>query len=250
MKKKINIGIIGYGKWGKIIYSNLVKSSLLNIVFIDNSKCSNAHLYHLVDWVIVVTKSVNHLSLCKKFIRLKKNIICEKPFTNSYRQARYLYNFSKKNNVKIFINNIEAYKFNVLKKFDLKEKNEMKIINYRNKNYNTKDFIQNILYHDFTIISKFFEFKIPRIEIILKKKLKKQEIIFEKQNKRILLSFKPSKKNVHKICNLNLLRKKDFIKKFFSNIIFSRENYENNMKQTLFAMKLLDILRLNTKKIV
>ena len=115
MKK---VGIIGTGRWGKIIISKLKSMSLLEIQF-DRSYRTLKKLPNL-DWIFVVTPNESHFDIVRHFLSLGVNIFCEKPLVLNINEAFTLYNLAKKNNCKLYVSDVQNYYEN--KSFKLKKK--------------------------------------------------------------------------------------------------------------------------------
>ena len=94
-KKKINLGMVGFGSWGKRVFNRIKKNKNIKILFIETKNNDYSNIYHKVDWIYIATPTLNHFEQVKKFLLLKLNILCEKPLS------------FKKN---LFINHIEFFK--------------------------------------------------------------------------------------------------------------------------------------------
>ena len=109
-KKKINLGMIGFGSWGKRVFRRLKNNQNLKILFTENKKNDFSKIYHKVDWIYIATPTENHFEQVKKFLSLKLNVLCEKPLSFKKKELNYLYDLAKKNKKKLFINHIEFFK--------------------------------------------------------------------------------------------------------------------------------------------
>lgn len=102
----MNIGLIGYGYWGKIIYKNLLdlKIDLKNIIIYDQhiNEFKDANI-ETCDHIFVCTPATTHYDIVKKLLNNNKNVFCEKPLTLSTNQAKELYKISNNNNCKLFV---------------------------------------------------------------------------------------------------------------------------------------------------
>ena len=99
-------GLIGKGKWGKILQKKIKIHSKL--VFTANSKSNYLAKLDKIDWVFIATPDNTHNSVINKCLEKKINIFCEKPLTKTYAQSLKLFKKAKK---KIF--------FYMLMKFNL-----------------------------------------------------------------------------------------------------------------------------------
>ena len=104
-----NVGVIGDGKWAKIIIPKI--SKLSNVKFIINSKI-NYKILNLkkISWIFVLTNNETHYEIVKYFLNKKKNVFCEKPLSNYYSQVIELYKLAKKKKVKLYTNDVEFFK--------------------------------------------------------------------------------------------------------------------------------------------
>ena len=66
----IKVGLIGYGKWGKILHKNIM--SICNVKFICRSTDDYKSKLKDVDWVIVATPNDTHYNIVSECIRSGK----------------------------------------------------------------------------------------------------------------------------------------------------------------------------------
>ena len=127
MKSKIRFGIVGTGYFSKFHFDawkrlgvNIVAICSLNeneaIYF--SKKFNNCPIYLNfkkmlleidLDFVDIITPPKDHLKLIKIAAKKNVNIICQKPFTNSYFEALQAVNFTNKNNVLLIVH--ENFRF-------------------------------------------------------------------------------------------------------------------------------------------
>ena len=164
---KANVGLIGKGKWGKIIKSKLIKIS--NLKFSAGKKenylklIKNNHL----NWIFIVTPNNTHFKIVKNCLNLKLNVFCEKPLTTTYKKTKELINIAKKNNVKLYISDI--YSFHNLKIKKLLLRNSV----FRSKRVSNQDkeFLFRFMYHDISILFNYLKkLKIKSIKVHQNKK--------------------------------------------------------------------------------
>ena len=101
------IGLIGIGKWGKILKNKLKKHS--KIIFVANSKTNYDSELKKIDWIFIATPDGTHASIVNKCIKKKVNIFCEKPLTKKYSTSLKLFNKANKNNVLLYVDDIQSY---------------------------------------------------------------------------------------------------------------------------------------------
>ena len=113
-----NVCLIGYGKWGKILFSKLDQISTVNIV--ENKNVSYIDKTNNCSWVFVATPNHTHCDIVKNCLLNGKNVFCEKPLTLSFEKSEKLFEISSKMGVKLYVSDIENFGKNDIK---LKDKN-------------------------------------------------------------------------------------------------------------------------------
>ena len=127
MKKKIRIAIVGtgyfsqfhYDAWKRLEVSVVAICSLnKNEALYFSKKFNNCPIYYNfkkmideidVEFVDIIVPPKNHLKFIKIAAKKNINIICQKPFTNSYSEALDAVNFEKNNNVLLIVH--ENFRF-------------------------------------------------------------------------------------------------------------------------------------------
>ena len=123
MKNKIkkNTLVIGKGKWGTKVAKELKKKA--NIIKIINSKTSYRKIFtNSIDWVFILTDNFTHYKITKFFLKKKINVFCEKPLSLNFSQGKELVKLAKRNKVKIYVSDVEKYKY---KKLNIKKSNKI-----------------------------------------------------------------------------------------------------------------------------
>lgn len=145
--------LIGNGYWGSIVKSKLETQT--NLLYTANSKDNIDDVLSKfdVDYVFVCTPTETHYEIVKKCLEHHKNVFCEKPFTGDFNKAKELFEMSKKNNLKIFVDNIFLYR----NEFD-KVKNitftNIKFIWNKYENSFKENLFNTLLYHDLYLLLK------------------------------------------------------------------------------------------------
>tara|TARA_B100001079_G_scaffold269597_1_gene282141 strand:+ start:82 stop:816 length:735 start_codon:yes stop_codon:yes gene_type:complete len=239
---KVNVGLIGRGQWGLKLKSKLIKNSNLKFVCGKKTNYSKLIKKNNVKWVFIATPNQTHYQIVKKCLNLKVNVFCEKPLTESFLNSKNLFNLANKNKVKLYVSDV--YSFHSKKVNKLNSNN----IVYRSKKVAGKDkeFLNRFLYHDISILYKFI------------KKRKIQSLQFNKNTKKKLIYLKIKFKNYkevlfkydlnstqkkHYINNINLLTKKDILKKMIYNVIYKKNNIKNNNEKALFILKFINSIK-------
>ena len=111
-----NVGVLGRGKWGKMVISNLKNISNIKFVYGKNFKFNN--IDKDIEWVFILTPNSTHFKLAKLFLEKNYNVFCEKPLCINYKKSLKLYNLAKikkKNYTQMML------KFTKIKKLKLKK---------------------------------------------------------------------------------------------------------------------------------
>ena len=107
IKKRKSVGVIGRGKWGKKVIRTLIKYSSVKYIIGKNTnykKCNQN-----IDWIFILTPNNTHYKICKFFLDKKVNVFCEKPLTTNLKQANKLYDLARKNNVMLYVDDVEIF---------------------------------------------------------------------------------------------------------------------------------------------
>lgn len=106
---KINIGLIGYGYWGKKIYTNLNNVLPVSILAVCDNRYKTTKKDHFlsettqitydytkvlsnskINAVVVATPTPTHYKIARDALRAGKHVLLEKPMTLSFEQAKKL----------------------------------------------------------------------------------------------------------------------------------------------------------------
>ena len=234
------IGIIGRGKWGKKVIEVLRKN--FEIKYIVGKDTNYKKLVKKIDWVFILTPNATHYKLCKFFLKSKINVFCEKPLTNSIKEANNLYKLSSKNKVNLYVDDIEIFKN---KKIKLKNTNS--IIRTKNDSGTNHSLFERLCYHDLYILYKYIKNKkLKKITF-----LKNDNLGFKLDVENIIFNFFysiNSKTKTHKINNYNFLKfRGNPLKKMILNLK-KKLNFNENRKRSLFALRLMLKLKSSYKK--
>jgi len=231
---KKNVGLIGTGKWGKILEEKLKKNS--NLIFSANSKFNYLKKIKKVNWVFVATPDKTHYKIVKKLLFLRKNVFCEKPLTLNYKKSKFLFDLAKKQKVYLYVDDIQMYHH---KKINFLKKNL--IIRKKLGQGKAIDLLYRFAYHDFYYLSRFIKNKkIKSINIKDKKFDLKFDIIFNTNDVCKFDYSLRSKIKIHKINNINLITKKDLLTKMIKKVLNYNVDFNKNMEISLLSNKLID----------
>lgn len=149
----MNVGLHGYGYWGKIINTKL-KNCIINPINTSN-----------LDWIFIATPPQYHYEYARKYLIDNVNVFCEKPMTDTYEKALELIELTKETSARLYINNLFLLRTEIkhntyIPKYSIKFK--------WYKNGPVKDSIFNdLLYHDLYLLINFLGFnQISNIKII------------------------------------------------------------------------------------
>ena len=226
-------GLVGNGKWGKIIKKKI--SSISKLHFVANSKSKYFNKLDNIDWIFIATPDHTHFNIVNRCIEKKVNIFCEKPLTKNYIQSLKLFQKAKKNKILLYVDEIQSF---------LKKKIKIKKYNYitrQKKSFgNPKDLLFRFAYHDFYYLyEKVKRDKISNIKILNIKDCLEFKIDFGKKSFHFFYSLN-SEKKIHRFNSINLLTKKDILSKMIKDVLNEKVDFKNNKNKSLFANKLID----------
>ena len=233
----INVCLIGLGYWGKKVLRSIKKiKRIKNIQIIKNRKDKNKVNLNNLKWVFVTTPTNSHYQLVKEYLKKKINVFCEKPLTNDIKKDNELFKLAKKNKCKLYVSDIENFK-----KIKIKFKTDNKIVRSKFSN-NKKGILERLAYHDFTYLYKFSKNKKISSLKIIKQKNGELNIITNINNKKIQLLYSlNSKKKVHTFNDINLIKKKNYLRIMIEKVISNKVNFDINKKLSLFANSAINI---------
>lgn len=238
MRKK-NVGVIGNGKWAKILLPKIAKYA--NIKFIANTK-TGYKKFRLdnISWIFVLTNNETHYEIVKYFLKKNKNVFCEKPLTNDSLSTEKLFNLSKKQKVKLFVNNVELFK---KKKISINKNNI--ILRTKKSNSTKESLLYRLAYHDFYLLEKYID--IDNIIIKTFKENKKTLTIELFSNKKKFNFFYDinSIDKKHKINKTNMMQYKvDPLEKMIRYFLFNESNsFGQNESHSIFVIKLISKIK-------
>ena len=102
------VGLIGYGKWGKILISKL--EIFCDVRFTCRSKDTYLDKLDTVDWIFVATPDETHYEIVRNCLWKGKNVFCEKPLTLTYQESKKLYKFAEMGKAKLYVDDIQNYR--------------------------------------------------------------------------------------------------------------------------------------------
>ena len=239
MKKKINVGVIGRGKWGKKFIPILKKKA--RVKFILDSKSKIPKKIENLKWVFVLTNNKKHEYFVNYFIKKKINVFCEKPLAENFLTSQRLFNIAKNFKVKLYVSDIELYKN---KKIKVRKENIITRSKYYSKKQKIKWVLFKLFYHDIYLLgSHLINKKIISKKIQFKKNVLSIKLILNNKKRYNFIYSLKSKKKLHQINGLDM-------RKFSGNplsimidrILFKRFNNNKNKKLALLANQIISKL--------
>ncbi len=232
----IKTGLIGYGKWGKILHSKLQKIS--DVKFVCTSKDDYLSELENVDWVVVATPDDTHYEIVKNCLWWGKNVFCEKPLTTTYEQSEKLYRLAKMRNVKLYVDDIQNYRnYN----FSISDNN--KIVRKKSGGGNLKDVLYRLTYHDIYTLYPFIkdsEFK--GVDIFQKTDKLFFNVTFDNKYFEFLYDINSDEKE-HTINGYDLTGQDDILSLMLTRVLKEEVDFEYNKKISLFTNKIIDKIR-------
>ncbi|SET27706.1 Predicted dehydrogenase [Natronincola peptidivorans] len=124
MKRKINVGIVGFGQGGKVFHAPIIQGieglSLTKIVARKQETIEDIKkIYPSVETVsdidsllqdeelelvVIATPNITHTEFAKKALLANKHVVVEKPFTNTSKEAEELIELAEKQNKILTVN--------------------------------------------------------------------------------------------------------------------------------------------------
>lgn len=145
----MEIGIVGFGYWGKNLVRNFNNLPSCNVRYVCEKETKNAEkckrLYEKikvvsnyltlleddsVDAIVIATPVDSHFALSKKALLYNKNVLVEKPLTSSYKEALELVSLANKKNKLLMVDHTFLYTGAVMKIKKLVEDNKIGDIQY------------------------------------------------------------------------------------------------------------------------
>ena len=215
----MQVGLLGYGYWGKKIFSKLKKLTNVEIAWVYTSQDKWWVDTIDLDWVFIATPNDTHFKQVKYFLKQGINVLCEKPLTPTYEQSKELFNLAEKYNVKLYVDDVFNFRTEKLDT-NIFQQNDIEVI-WNKKSTNTS---YDLYYHDLYLLY-------PII----------------KNNQSILnnIKFKYGQSNnkTHKINNINFTHTEnsnDALLDMISCVLEGKVDYDYNKEISLFCNLIID----------
>jgi len=229
----LKVGIVGDGKWGKIIKKTL--SEFSKVVFVSNTK-KTYRTKKEIDYCFIASSDSSHFKIAKYFLKKKIPVFCEKPLSRNFLECQMLVNLTKKKETPIFINHIECFKKKIIQikkiNFIVRTKKSEKKIN------NIKEILWKLCYHDLYLLYNHLKKKKLKIKLIYKNK---SQIMFEIKSSEKSFNFfydNNSEQKKHYLNRTNFISKKNYLKKMITDLLYKKNiDIKENNRQALFCVK-------------
>ncbi len=239
--KKIKVGQIGIGGFGKKILSKLENISDVSVEWVYGSKDKWWEPVD-VDWVIIASPNEFHYEQAKHFLTNGVNVFCEKPGTLSTESLLELISLSESKGVHFYIDDVLVY-----------EKPEP-IYDYVYKKWGglSANIIDRMAYHHFYLtydmVSDFGpdfgrgSFTDKPIINVIKNKLRHKifEIDFDGFKFKYEYDFGWYKKKVH---NITPRQSGDALETMMRKVLLEEVDFQLNHDRSLFATKVSDYVK-------
>ena len=239
-----NVGLIGFGRWGKILAKKL--SNVANLKFICNSKDDytlGISFHQNIDWVVIATPDETHYDIVKYCLQEGINVFCEKPLTLQFNQSKELYKLADNNNVLLYVNDVQNYH-----NYDFEIKKHNIIERSKSGGGSLSNILYRLTYHDiYLLYEQLQQVNFDNISVL--DKVNNLHFVIDES-----FEFKYSINSTitkHSINDYNLIRKQnkheeytsDALQKMLYNVINKQVDFNYNKKITLFTIKVLEVLK-------
>jgi predicted dehydrogenase len=128
LKKELNVGLIGYGYWGKNLLRNLMQQRRSNKIVVSDSNEKRIEemksLYFNVEAtndttgllqnpdihaIVIATPTTTHFELAKLALQNGKHVLVEKPLSTSTAEVLQLMQLAKEKNLVLMVDHIYLY---------------------------------------------------------------------------------------------------------------------------------------------
>ena len=230
------VGLIGYGKWGKILHKKINK--FCDVKFICTSKDDYMSQLKNVDWVIVATPDKTHYEIVKKCLWFGKNVFCEKPLTPTYEQSKKLFELAQMRNVKLYVDDVQNYRDY---DFEIMENNLVE--RRKSGGGDVKDILYRLTYHDiYTLYKQIRHSNICYIDLFDKNDKLHFSVQFEDIKIDFLYNLN-SKETEHHINGCSLRGEDDILTVMLKKVFDKSADFEYNKEITLFTNRFIDKIK-------
>ena len=212
----MQVGLLGYGYWGKILLSKLEKLDDIEVMWTCTSQDEWWTNVIDLDWVFIATPNDIHYEQAKHFIEQVVNVFCEKPLTPTYEQSKELFDLAEKHDVKLYVDDVFNYR---TERKDIKNLTKPIEVVWNKVSDNT---LYDLMYHDLYLLWPYW--------------LHSDNVKFNYGN---------SDDRAHKINNVdfsNTETSNDALLDMIKEVLYGSPDYKYNKEISLMCNKVIDKL--------
>jgi hypothetical protein len=212
----MQVGLLGYGYWGKILLSKLEKLDDIEVMWTCTSQDEWWTNVIDLDWVFIATPNDIHYEQAKHFIEQGVNVFCEKPLTPTYEQSKELFDLAEKHDVKLYVDDVFNYR---TERKDIKNLTKPIEVVWNKVSDNT---LYDLMYHDLYLLWPYW--------------LHSDNVKFNYGN---------SDDRAHKINNVdfsNTETSNDALLDMIKEVLYGSPDYKYNKEISLMCNKVIDKL--------
>ena len=219
----VKVGLIGKGRWGKVIEKTINELSLsddfFNINFVEPEQA---------DWVIISTPNDLHYEQVMMWLSAGKNVFCEKPLTLSYESAIQLFEFADVMNCKLYVDDVFSWRD------DYPIYDDMNYFVWTKPEQKDVNFVDRLAYHHFMMWVGDTDFDIKSIE----GESNDFKVVLE-DGRTAMFKYGLSDEPMHFVNETDLMNYGgEPLKTLFSFLFSNAGDYELNRKMSLNAIRL------------
>tara|TARA_R110002020_G_scaffold134212_7_gene299447 strand:+ start:29264 stop:31057 length:1794 start_codon:yes stop_codon:yes gene_type:complete len=243
----IKVGLIGYGKWGSILFEKIKTHARIRFVVTGNhSVLDDEVVMKDVEWIFVATPDHTHYEIVKLCIKKGLNVFCEKPLAPTKEQSEDLYRLAEAYGVKLYVDDILNYK-----DFDYMLVSKPYGINTIKRTKPGggihKDVLSRLAYHDFYLLYDRLESKtITEVKVHDHVDRLNFEVEWGGSTRVKFVYDTNTSKKIHYWNGENLYTPIDGLNIMIWKVLTGRADFEYNRRCSLFANEMVETL---TKKI-
>ena len=227
--KKIKVGQIGKGSFGKKILSKLEKMSDVSVEWVYGSKDKWWESDVDLDWVIIASPNEFHYEQSKHYLEKGVNVFCEKPGTLSTHSLLELISYSESKDVCFYVDDVLTYK-------DILPVNDFV---YKKWGGLSANIIDRMAYHHFYLVYDMIGDLIPSSINVITNEVNHKvfEIDFGDSKFKFEYDFGWYKEKVH---NITARFSDDALETMLSEVLYKEVDFDSNHKRSVFATRLSD----------
>jgi len=227
--KKIKVGQIGKGSFGKKILSKLENITNVSVEWVYGSQDKWWESTDDLDWVIIASPNEFHYEQTRHYLQKGVNVFCEKPGTLASHSLKELIELSKTNDVCFYIDDVLIYE-------EILPTNDFV---YKKWGGLSANIIDKMAYHHFYLVYDMIGELTPTDIDVITNDLNHKvfEIDFGDSKFKFEYDFGWYKEKVHNITSRSSV---DALETMLTKVLHKEVNFDLNHQRGLFATKLSD----------